>query len=264
MPRSKRKYSTTMVYHIMARGNEKKVIFNDKEDRKTFLDIIGRGKEKYGFELYGFCLMDNHFHLLIKDRDNRLSEIMKTINTSYAVYYNRKYDRVGHLFQDRFKSETVLNDRQLIAVLRYIHNNPIKAGIVSGLDEYEWSSYKYYISPAKKNIPVDCDFILGIFEGERDRAIKAFETYSMTENEGSFLDVAEETTESENQEILEYIETFLKSKGTTLDDIVNMKGRIKGTVKHELINELKQKFELSARKIAHLLCISKSTVQRLD
>jgi len=112
--------SETGVYHVMLRGNERKDIFIDDEDKVRFLDMLYAKRERESYYLYSYCLMDNHVHLVLKEANDSISRIMRRITTSYAGYFNRKYKRSGHLFQDRYKSENVESDSYLLTVIRYI------------------------------------------------------------------------------------------------------------------------------------------------
>lgn len=129
----------------MMRGIDRQVIFQSDADRRHFITILGECKEISGFKLHAFCLMPNHIHLLMEPAgDEPLEIIFKRIGSRYAVWYNRKYQRVGHLFQDRFRSENVETDRYYMTVLRYILQNPMKAGMESKPGTYRWSSYLAY------------------------------------------------------------------------------------------------------------------------
>ena len=127
----------------MLRGIGKQNIFEDDLDKKKFMQILAASKEKSGFELYAYCLMNNHVHLLLKVGNDPLEIIIKRIGSNYVYWYNTRYERVGHLFQDRFKSEPVENDVYLKTVIRYIHYNPVKGGLKKDL-RYEYSSYPSY------------------------------------------------------------------------------------------------------------------------
>lgn len=117
-------------YHITSRGNLRERIFFDDGDRRTFLEILKRTKERYGYLLHTYVLMDNHYHLLIETPKANLSQIMQNINTSYTVYINKRYQRSGHLFQGRFKGTIVDKDAYLVTLSRYIHLNPVRAKLV--------------------------------------------------------------------------------------------------------------------------------------
>jgi len=122
------KKKCSRIYHIILRGINKQVIFEDDEDREKLLGYLQYYKEICNYIIYGYYLMDNHIHLLIKEGKEGIGNNMKRIGGSYVAWYNRKYDRIGHLFQDRFKSEVVESDEYLLIVLRYIHQNRLKAG----------------------------------------------------------------------------------------------------------------------------------------
>ncbi|WP_280617153.1 transposase [Heyndrickxia oleronia] len=134
LPRGARVKSRSGIYHIMLRGVNKQEIFHDDEDCITFLDMINRYKEKAELTVYAWCLMNNHVHLLLKEGNEDISITMKRIGVSFVSYYNRKYETTGHLFQDRFRSENVESMRYLLTVIRYIHQNPVKAGMVQQVD----------------------------------------------------------------------------------------------------------------------------------
>lgn len=161
MARTARIKSKTGIYHIVLRGNNKQQIFLEEEDYKRLLDIVSDYSKSCDYSILAYCLMGNHIHLLLKTGETELAKIMKRIVVKFVYYYNTKYDRVGHLFQDRFKSEPVENDEYLLEVVRYIHQNPIKANICYDIGEYEYSSYKQYVDKELSPI-VDTSFILDI------------------------------------------------------------------------------------------------------
>ena len=144
MPRQARQESGSGIYHIMIRGVDRQVIFRDDEDRTRFLNMLKETKAVSGFRLHAFCLMPNHVHLLLEQGPEPLETIFKRLGSRYAGWYNKKYDRVGHLFQDRFRSENVETDQYYKTVLRYILWNPVKAHMVSSPAMYRWSSCLAY------------------------------------------------------------------------------------------------------------------------
>lgn len=157
MPRCMRLKSSTNIYHVIWRGVARQNIFCEEYDFKKFLWILSDYKKEYGFEVYAYCLMTNHIHLLIKAEN--ISNVMKVLGGKYAQWFNTKYTRIGHLFQDRFLSEPVENEKYLLTVIRYIHQNPIKAFITDRVSEYRWSSFNSYIYQSEI---VDTKFILEI------------------------------------------------------------------------------------------------------
>lgn len=142
MSRKLRVRSATGFYHVVLRGVNHQILFIEEEDYLFFLKKLRYCLEEEKFEIHAFCLMDNHVHLLIH-ADSGLDRIIKRIAGSYAMYFNNKYERCGHLYQDRFSSEPVEDERYLLAVVRYIHNNPQKAGICLR-NFYRWSSIHAY------------------------------------------------------------------------------------------------------------------------
>ena len=153
MPRQARKESGTGIFHVMMRGINHQNIFEDAEDNYQFINTLDRMRKRYDDDgnpcgtncsFYAYCLMGNHFHLLIREREEKVGETVKRIASSYVYYYNRKYLRDGHLFKERFKSEPVNDMAYFVTLLRYIHQNPVKAGIVQQVKDYDYSSWGEY------------------------------------------------------------------------------------------------------------------------
>jgi len=164
-------------YHITTRGNEKKDIYKSDRDRKKFLAYLESATERYGARIHVYCLMSNHYHLLMETPDGNLSEIMRHINGAYTNYYNIKRGRSGHLFQGRYRALLVEVDEYAEELSRYIHLNPVKAGIAEKPEDYIWSSYQDYIGTRKSPEWLVQDFILSYF-GKKEvtarRGYKAF------------------------------------------------------------------------------------------
>jgi REP element-mobilizing transposase RayT len=131
-------------YHVMSRGNERRPIFFDEEDRSSFLEILGEMAKRFEVEIFAYVLMDNHYHLLLKTRRPNLSRSMQWLGTTYTRRYNVKHHRCGHLFQGRFKNMLVQDENYIFQLSCYIHRNPLRAGIVKRLADYPWSSYPIY------------------------------------------------------------------------------------------------------------------------
>ena len=153
MPRQARKESGTGIYHVMLRGINRQDIFEDSENYIRMLRCLQQMLEQYDDHgnrlpplctLYAYCLMSHHVHLLLRVNQENIGSTIKHLAVMYAIYYNQKYSRSGHVFQDRFKSEPVNDMAYFMTLLRYIHQNPTKAGVVSKVDEYDWSSWKEY------------------------------------------------------------------------------------------------------------------------
>lgn len=178
MPRAARKKSETGIYHVIVRGVNRKELFHNEEDYKRYLEIIQRTKQVSGCEIYAYCLMGNHVHLVIKENEEQIGQIMKRIGTSYAYWYNRKYKHTGHVFGDRYKSECVEDDRYLMTVIRYIHNNPLKAGMVKRAKQYKWSSCSAYYGD-REYLPnlIEKDLVLGLFSKNKKTALEQFQQF---------------------------------------------------------------------------------------
>jgi len=131
-------------YHVTARGNERREIYRNDQDRNKFLEYLQTGHKRFGIKIHAYCLMDNHYHLLIETPRANISRCMQYINTAYTVYYNVRHNRAGHLFQGRYKAVLVEKEEYLLELSRYIHLNPVRAGIVRRPEQYQWSSYRYY------------------------------------------------------------------------------------------------------------------------
>lgn len=155
-------------YHATSRGNEQKDIFKSRRDREQFLSYLKSSAERYSAVIHAYCLMTNHYHLLLETPEGNLSQVMRHINGAYTTYFNVKRKRVGHLFQGRFKAILVEADEYAAELSRYIHLNPVRAGIVAKPEEYEWSSYRYYIGQAEAPPWLRTSFILAYFGGNAD------------------------------------------------------------------------------------------------
>lgn len=145
MTYKKREWWPGVVLHITARGNHRNDIFRDEEDFQIYLDLMKESIEFYNddFEVYAYCLMDNHVHLLVKCKERHISLFISRIHSLYAKIFNNKYRYIGYLFQNRYFTEVIEDDSQLLATCRYIHLNPVRAKMVKKPEEYNWSSYKF-------------------------------------------------------------------------------------------------------------------------
>ena len=132
------------VYHVIARGNEQRDVFRDDSDRELYLQRLARYQARFRFRLYAYCLMTNHIHLALETETEPLSRIVLALHSSYAQAFNQRHERVGHLFQGRYKAFLVQKTAYLLALIRYIHENPVKAGLVHRASDYHWSSDRFY------------------------------------------------------------------------------------------------------------------------
>ena len=263
MPRQRRKLSKTGIYHVMLRGNERKSLFPEEEDYRKFLQVLTHKKRDDSFLLYAYCLMSNHIHLLIREKRQNISQIMKRINIAYAYYFNKKYNRVGHVFQDRFKSESIEEENYLLSVIRYIHHDPLQAKMVSDPIFYPWSSYNFYLDEGKKSI-INKEYILTIFSSKVPEAIQRFQTFSQKPSISIDLEYksnnlpAKEMTHFE--QVQKYIRKYIKEKNLKIEDISKSQNI---HYRNDLILNLKRKSNLSIREIAEILGINRGIVSRI-
>jgi len=262
MPRYPRQYSKTGIYHIMLRGNERKDIFIDEEDKGKFIKIVFNKKADEAFKLYAYCLMDNHLHLIIKEQKDTISQIIKKIATSYVYYFNNKYKRVGHLFQDRYKSETIEDEAYLLSAIRYVHHNPEKAEITKK-EKYKWSSYPYYIDPLNHHSEIpEIKEILAMFSSDIEKGLRAFIDFSHQYEEKNFLEMKETIKyEIDEENVNEYIHSYLKSRSLKKEDLKRREHRKQ---REDLIQQLIKRSQLSKRKIAVLTGVNRETVRRVS
>ena len=164
MPRKPREKSATGIYHVMLRGINRQNIFYDQYDYKDFLTLLRKQARPENQQhqplpphciVYAYCLMPNHVHLLIKEKNEDIASVMKSIGVGYAWHYNNKYQHMGAVFQDRFRSEPVNDDAYFFTLMRYIHQNPMKAGLTKDVPSYLWSSWHEY-----ENVTKDCEATL--------------------------------------------------------------------------------------------------------
>ena len=170
---------------MITRGNQRQRVFKDMGDHWRYLKILADYKIRYEYALYAYVLMSNHVHLLIETRETPLSKILQGINQSYTMYFNRKYGTVGHLFQGRYKAILCDKDAYLLSLVKYIHLNPMRVGVVKEVEKYPWSSHRVYIERAEGESigVVDTDQVLRMFSDNKGRARRAYRLY-MREREG--------------------------------------------------------------------------------
>lgn len=251
MSRVPRKKSNSGIYHIMLRGINRQTIFEGDQDKIKFLQTLQKYKAISQYELYSYCLMDNHVHLLIKESKETISEVMKRISSSYVYWYNLKYERCGHLFQERFKSESVENRDYFLTVLRYIHQNPIKAHLETYVFECKWTSIHEYVGKVKI---VDIDLGLQLFSSDRKKAIQLFTAYMNEVNNDQCLDDQAKVRMSDS-EVREYLYELGITNSSMLQNME--KGNRDAT-----LAKLKKLNGVTIGQLSRVTGISKSVIQR--
>lgn len=248
MPRQQRDKSNTGYYHIMIRGNDRNDIFLDEQDKMHFIEILKTKKENNRYGLIAFCIMDNHAHLLLQEREEDIANIMKRINVSYVFYFNKKYKKSGHLFQDRYKSEKIEDDSYLLMATRYIHKNPVKAGLVKKAEQYKWSSYKMYTG--KDTVladAIDKELVLGIFSEDENEAKKEFIKFMKMEEEDKFIEIDEKRNQMEEKQAIKL-----------WDEIAAREESLEEQLKY-----FREKTGLPLRKLAEITGINKDKINRM-
>lgn len=257
MVRLARKESPTGYYHVMMRGNNKERIFNYNAEKLYFIEQLKDQVEKGNIKIAAYCIMNNHVHLLLHSELENMVEALKWVNTKFAIYYNKKYERVGHVFQGRFKSEVIDSEGYLIRAIRYIHNNPVKAKIVTKAEDYYWSSYKEYIK--EKNNLIDTEekeMILSLFS----YSIEEFAGFHVEEEMEEFLEVKEDLLREREEKAQRIINKYLQKYGLkSIDEAIDDK-----TILHDIAKELIKYSHLSHRRIAELIGLSRGIIHNIS
>jgi REP element-mobilizing transposase RayT len=166
------------LYHITSRGDRREDIYDDDEDRKSFLDILGKVVTDYNWLCHSYCLMSNHYHLIIETLDSNLSKGMRQLNGVYTQATNRRHNRTGHLFQGRYKAILVDKESYLLELARYVVLNPVRAkGMVSNIEDWPWSSYLALIGKMNSADWLTTNWILSQFGGSRDQAMHRYRQF---------------------------------------------------------------------------------------
>lgn len=253
MPRGSRAKSSTKVYHIIIRGNDKQDIFLDEQDNRKFIKEIIHTKEKYKYELYAYCLMTNHVHLIIYDKNENISKAIQSLIVSYSIYFGKKYEKVGHLVQGRFFSKNVETREYLIQLCRYIHQNPVKAKIAK-VEQYKWSSYHEYLNKPKM---VETKKILTILGRTKEEAIKKLiEIHQLEEEKINDYVEFEMINKLTDIEVKEKIEEVLALKSVREIKDYSIK------LRNEKIKKLKEIKGTSKSQIARVLGINRKIIER--
>lgn len=200
MPRIARIKEENAIYHVMSRGNNREPILSSEEDKIRYLETLKRYKERYQIQIYAYCVMDNHVHVIIDSNGQDISKIVHGINVSYAQYINRKYKRCGHIFQDRFKSEIIDNDEYMLTASQYIHDNPVRAGMTKTAKEYKWSSIGIYGGEKDKYKLVNEEYILKYFSEDKAKARELYFEYMKEEHEMKY-DIHEDKYENSDKKV---------------------------------------------------------------
>lgn len=257
MPRKPRIKSRNGIYHVILRGANKQEIFHDARDNMKFLDIFKKYAKEAGMRVYAWCLMNNHVHLLVKEGDEGLSVTMKRIAVSYVAYYNLKYQTTGHLFQDRFKSESVDSRRYFMTVIRYIHQNPVKAGIIKKVDGWRWSSCPAYYG--QNDYPgdlLDSEKVLQMISEDTELAIQKFKEFNEKRGEEECMDEGWKRRRKTDEQAREEMNQLLS--GMTIPQVKSLPK----SDRDEILRKMRIIEGLSQRQAARILGISPSLIKK--
>ena len=251
MPRKARSTIITNYSHVIVQGIEKSFVFKEKYFKGLYLELIKTNLEITNMEILGYCVMDNHVHMIIylNDLNNSkdLGKFMQKINTSFAVNYNKIKNRVGFVFRNRYYLQPITSQRQLYNCLVYIHRNPIKANMVSKYEDYEFSSYKEFFG--KQNLITSKSIEL-IFGSDKNY-LKTFEEIHKNRSIEDIKDVKDVIDEKI------VLQDFFKEYGKSLNEI-----RSNNVLLKELATQLKEKSGLSLRKMESILGVSKDKISK--
>ena len=234
------------VYHLIQRGNNREYIFRNSEDKEYILELLKEYREIMEFKLYGYVIMGNHYHFIIRIGPVALKDIMQRINNKFSRYYNRKYGRTGHVFENRYKGILVIDDRYLLSLLRYVHQNPVNANMCERIEDYVWSSDYNYRHNKVEGI-VDIDMILNMLSDTRELALKAYKDF-MDENIKEDIEVFERADiigRVNTHTIDEYIKKDKKGLDELLEEItqdISIYREIKKGSRKRYLSPYKKKF----------------------
>ncbi|MDD5773098.1 MAG: transposase [bacterium] len=265
------------IYHVTSRGNAKRDIFKDDIDRNTFIKILKQAVISYNLICHGYCLMDNHFHLILETPDGNLSKGMRHINGVYTQAYNKRHKSAGHIFQGRYKAIVIERDSYLLEVSRYVVLNPVRAGMVEKAKKWNWSSYNSTAGLKTTENWLTVDWILSQFgKREKEARKKYMEFVREGKGQGSIWEEVKGQSilggQKFTDKLIEYLagnkdikEIPKKQRYLARPDLEVLFGNkdIKKKTRNELINEAIKKYGYSQKEIADYLRMHYSTISRL-
>lgn len=251
MPRIAREKLETCFYHVIVQGIAKEYIFEEEEDIKTYIYLIKKYCDTHKVKIIAYCMMNNHGHFLLYTEDSReLSKAMQRLNITYGKYYNKKNKRIGYVFRDRFLSEPIRTERQLLNCIVYIHNNPVKAHMVEEINKYKYSSYNEYI----KGEGIATKDIIKLVFGTLLEYIEQFKKIHNNYEEDEFMEAFAE----KEDKYKEIIKKYLEKQRTTIEEIATNKDKVK-----EFLREVRDKRGVPNRRLAEILKIGRETLRKL-
>jgi REP-associated tyrosine transposase len=266
------------VYHVTSRGNDRKAIYTNDEDRAAFLDILADTCRRFNWLCHAYCLMNNHYHLVIETPDGNLSKGMRQLNGVYTQVYNRRHRRVGHIFQGRYKAILVEKESHLLEACRYVALNPVRAKAVTHPEQWLWSSYR---ATAGREQPHSClrtDWVLGQFGRRKKEAARRYREFveAGIGQETIWKNVKGHGILGE-EEFVETLAGYMKGQRDikeipksqrlihrpALADIFNQKSKPSNTDRNKKIREAVERHGYSQREIADHLGMHYTSISRL-
>ena len=247
MPRIARKDSKSKFYHVMVQGINKEYIFNTDLNIKKYKELILKKIDTENIEILAYCIMNNHAHFLIYcERNEQLSKFMQKLNTSYSRFYNKTNNRVGYVFRDRYLSQSILNEKQLYNCVKYIHNNPVKAGIVKNMSDYKYSSYYEFFNKRSIITNNGLKLLFGSKKDYKKKLIQSNKECCSTK----FIDIKEKKKDID--EFINDVEKLYRKKINTIKEDKK--------ILEIVIKKAREETDVTIVKLAEIFGISKSCI----
>lgn len=254
MSRQARHESQTGYYHVMMRGINREFLFRHDADKCYFMELVKDQQTDRLLELVAWCVMNNHVHMIVKAEKGAMSKAIKIISLKFAAHYNRVYHRIGPVFGDRFRSESIESDAYLLGALRYIHRNPVKANITQDVAGYNWSSYREYFNDVRYISEEKKAFVLGLFSNN----LRSLAGFHVPEDDNEYLETREDIEKSKWELAAKLMESFCIEKGIRAAKEVTSSPEFF----EEICKLLTQQGRLSLRETAKLLEVTHKMVYR--
>ncbi|MBP8620358.1 MAG: transposase [Firmicutes bacterium] len=263
MGRQARQESAFDYYHVIVRGNNRETVFLGPDERSFFMGLLENKVNEGAIDLAAYCVMSNHAHMVVHCDLVSLANAMSSINIQYAMRFNRDMGRIGHVFQDRYKSKAIFSEHHLLRVIRYVHRNPVNANLVRFPDEYAWSSYNEYLEFPHIIGEHQKQFVLGFFHG-----ISEFVKFHRETDNDEYMDVPEEIERDRTRRAQSVILDYLREKEIGAAAIGDCQAERLASLDRnsarELIGRLLEVPGLTHRRIAGLMGISTNQVHRVS
>jgi len=266
------------LYHVTSRGNEKKTIFKDDADRNIFLDILYKVNKRYNWICYGYCLMDNHYHLVIETPDGNLSRGMRQLNGVYTQIFNKRHERVGHIFQGRYKAILIQKESHLLEVCRYVVLNPVRAKAAKSIEDWKWSSYRATAGKDKSHPCLTTDWISGQFAKQKKTAEKKYKEFVEAEigEKGIWEDVKGQSILGSDEfvkKLIGYVKGYEDIKEIpksqryinrpALKEVFNKEKLLNKKDRNKQIKEAVNRYSYSQKEVADYLGLYYTTISRI-